>query len=364
MLFYVVLLGLIKSGLSYSFVNKVRLPLVSFEPSAINSRLSCFITHVDGYSLGVCKWVSPKRTRSYPYARLYDVMSQDVSKKVAVVPVVKDEGQHGDRDFLQWDTISLLSLLGVYLIPAYYCDADITQKSGLPKLTNQKFDAEYVASRLRELAHYKYDALHWNLRQVEVALEVVIKRAYECYNNLSKRFNLKMHGLEGIEDYERKLKEGLNVFKEYSRKKAISAQRREIKTNQPKERLSVDKKMPITIQNYLGGAYHFTVDEVEVLENKIRLIEAKHTKSKLLPSIPDIKDGLIKIMLYKSIDELFYLTERKEFEIVLKLTTEVKTGRTILENINLYKGRSADFYKNLLKEAELNNFIVEYYEVN
>jgi len=43
-------------------------------------------------------WVSAKRTRSYPYARVYD--SLDFSgKKVTIIPIMKDEGLEGDRDF-------------------------------------------------------------------------------------------------------------------------------------------------------------------------------------------------------------------------------------------------------------------------
>ena len=59
--------------------------------------------------------MSPKRTRSYPYERVYN--SLRISKKITVIPVIKDEGAKGDRDFLQWDTISLMSLLDVFVLP-------------------------------------------------------------------------------------------------------------------------------------------------------------------------------------------------------------------------------------------------------
>ncbi|MDO9546595.1 MAG: hypothetical protein Q7J07_07580, partial [Pelolinea sp.] len=68
-------------------------------------------------------WVSPKRTRSYPYARVYDTL-QFAGKKATVIPIFKDEGFDGDRDFLQWDTISLMSLINVYVIISYYDSAD------------------------------------------------------------------------------------------------------------------------------------------------------------------------------------------------------------------------------------------------
>ena len=43
----------------------------------------------------VSKWVSPKRTRSYPFERVYN--SLGMSKKITVIPIVKDEGAKGDR---------------------------------------------------------------------------------------------------------------------------------------------------------------------------------------------------------------------------------------------------------------------------
>ncbi|KKR25601.1 MAG: hypothetical protein UT57_C0062G0005 [Microgenomates group bacterium GW2011_GWC1_39_7] len=48
-------------------------------------------------------WVSAKRTRSYPYTRVYDTLGFS-GKKITIIPVIKDEGKEGDRDFLQWDT--------------------------------------------------------------------------------------------------------------------------------------------------------------------------------------------------------------------------------------------------------------------
>jgi len=42
----------------------------------------------------ISRWVSPKRTRSYPYERVYNTLS--CAKKISVIPIVKDEGFEGD----------------------------------------------------------------------------------------------------------------------------------------------------------------------------------------------------------------------------------------------------------------------------
>ena len=87
------------------------------------SKDATFILKIDDKNqIALSWWVSAKRTRSYPYARVYDSLSF-AGKKVTIIPIVKDEGIDGDRDFLQWDTVSLMSLLGVYVIIAYYNDA-------------------------------------------------------------------------------------------------------------------------------------------------------------------------------------------------------------------------------------------------
>jgi len=70
-----------------------------------------------------------------------------------------------------------------------------------------------------------------------------------------------------------------------------------MQTVQPKEVLSTLTKATITIENYLGGKYYFTTDEIKIEGENIYLIEGKHSKSALLPSNGDIKDGLLKMIL-------------------------------------------------------------------
>ncbi|HRI31837.1 MAG TPA: hypothetical protein PLQ21_09920, partial [Candidatus Kapabacteria bacterium] len=108
---------------------------------------ACIIN--DGkYSFAISKWVSPKRTRSYPYERVYNTLN--ISKKITVIPIVKDEGAAGDRDFIQWDTVSLMSLLDVFVIFAYYNKAE---RAG-NKITGQQFDNKFVLSKIREIEQY------------------------------------------------------------------------------------------------------------------------------------------------------------------------------------------------------------------
>ena len=107
------------------------------------------------------KWVSPKRTRSYPFARIYTTYNS--SKIITIIPVMKDEGKDGDRDVIQYSTISWMNLLNIYIVLAYYETAQKSHKKGQinkDKLSNQKFNNEFVQSQINEILAYRQSALH------------------------------------------------------------------------------------------------------------------------------------------------------------------------------------------------------------
>lgn len=348
--------GYIERGLSYLQVIKEPINFVPFNEFYIN-QVSKVITEIYGETMAICRWVSPKRTRSYPYARVYDILSQDACKKVAVIPVVKDEGKRGDRDFLQWDTIALLSLLNVYIIPAYYCDAS---RRG-DKITKQKFDTDYIKTQLENLSSYKSTALHWNIGEFKRIADI-IQKVKSCYEYIARRLNTELHSFEGLEKYEQEMLKSIEDFIYYSRHKSYIAQNREVNTIQPKERVE-HKKAKIDIINYLGGMYHFTVDEFILKNDTVWLIESKHSQTSLLPNKEDVKDGLLKIMLYKSINRLELDGNKVNFCIALKLTSsKAKNKENLTEIIETLRGeRHKDFYRSLIKEAFLNDFEVFYH---
>jgi len=146
------------------------------------AKSATFILRVDrNNEFAVSWWVSAKRTRSYPYARVYDSLGFS-GKKVTIIPVYKDEGREGDRDFLQWDTVSLMSLLGIYVIIAYYKDADQSTRYR-QKITKQRFDTDHIRSELKKLLSYQSDALHWNLEQINRIGEIG-QKALDAYSQI------------------------------------------------------------------------------------------------------------------------------------------------------------------------------------
>ena len=103
----------------------------TYDISDLNEALNdaVFFLQVDANNkYAVSRWVSPKRTRSYPYARVYNTLDYS-GKRITIIPVLKDEGLDGDRDYLQWDTVSLMSLLNVHVILGYYVEAERNGRS-------------------------------------------------------------------------------------------------------------------------------------------------------------------------------------------------------------------------------------------
>jgi len=302
--------------------------------------------------LAISSWVSAKRTRSYPYERVYNTLSF-AGKKIAIIPIFKDEGKEGDRDFLQWDTISLMSLLGVYVIISYYNSAQKSSKYGNTKgnkITNQRFDTTQIKSEIKKLLAYQSDALHWNLEQIDNAGQVG-KKALESYEDISKKTGVKMHLKSGGESKIKRLLGDKKEFMEHSRFLAKQAQKREGGITQPHENVD-GSKCTITITNYLKGIYFFTCDECKIVGNTISLTEAKHTTKSGLPSLSDIKDGILKMILFTNLKEVLVNGKVYSVKPILKLTTAKGF------NLNKFGVENQEYIQSLVNEANKNNFTI------
>ena len=264
-------------------------------------------------------WVSAKRTRSYPYERVYNTLGFS-GKKVTIIPVYKDEGKDGDRDFIQWDTISLMSLLSVNVIIAYYTNAE-KNNSYNNKITNQRYDINYILQELNSLLSYQSDALHWNLQQID-KINDTANKALSSYGLISSTLGVQMHSPPSAKSRISKIYTCKEDFMRMSRENALQAQQREICTTQPKEFVS-GTKGEITIKNYLGGYYYFTVDEIEIINGVLHLYECKHTKGNKLPSEGDIKDGIMKMILYTNLEDVMVDGCPIDYVPVLKLTAGI-----------------------------------------
>jgi hypothetical protein len=169
---------------------------VSFGTFDINKVPASCLVKDEKHQFAISKWVSPKRTRSYPFGRVYNTL--DVSKRITVIPVVKDEGVEGDRDYIQWDTISLMSLLDVFVIFAYYDDADINPRNK-QKITKQRFNNSYILAKIREIEQFHSSALHWNLNELKTNFHQIIDSVKKAYQNIEKKIGVKLHNTDGLD---------------------------------------------------------------------------------------------------------------------------------------------------------------------
>ena len=313
------------------------------------SNKTAFILQIDPTNhIAVSRWVSPKRTRSYPYPRVYNTLSF-VGKKVAIIPIVKDEGGPGERDFIQWDTISLMSLLDIHAIISYYVDASISS-SDERKITDQRFNSQHIREEIDRLKSYQSSTLHWNMNQIKNIHEIGL-RAVDAYSAISEKLNVEMHSLARAERRINRIYESEEAFMTSSRKLAQQAQERESVTIQPKERVE-GTKARLTIANQLGGYYFLTCDEFEIHGDEIYLVEAKHTKDDKLPSRDNIKDGLLKMILFTNLESVITAQGAYTPVPILKLTT----GAGV--HLNGLSHPQRTLVTDLKQEAETNGFQV------
>ncbi len=151
------------------------------------------IDHANG-QVAYSKWTSPKRTRTYPFARLYNTYNSQ--KILTIIPVMKDEGIDGDLDKIQYPTISWMNLLNVYIVLAYYESAEKNRSStqrNRNKLTSQKLNAESVKDQIKAIVSYKQSALHWNRTLFENRFVEIYEKAIASYEIISSKTKVKVH---------------------------------------------------------------------------------------------------------------------------------------------------------------------------
>ncbi len=277
-----------------------------------------------GNNLAFSKWVSPKRTRSYPFARIYNTFHFN-TKKVTIIPIIKDEGagtQNNDR--INFITFSWMNLLNIYIILAWYEDAE--KKPGTTdRITNQIMNVRSVREKLLDVSRYQMTALHWNTTHFEKDFELIYLNAVDGYKKISQKRNVAIHSpknhLQTLEKFKLNGHFSLSTFKEASLPGSYEAAHRESVTTHVLESLEENAKGVFGISNYLGGQYYLTADEVYWENDQLVIQESKNSSKGKLPSEDDIKDGLFKLILFANMEEVA-IDERTniQFTTRLKLT--------------------------------------------
>ena len=255
--------------------------------------------------------------------------------------------------------------MDVHVVLAYYDEATKNTKRN-DQITEQKFDSNYVLARLNEVFNFKGSARDWNERETK-ELKSVFERARLAYREISANTKTYLHDETALNQII-KLAENPNAFAEFSRNKSQRGQSRELQSIQPKEALATDTKGGVTITNLAGGKYFFTCDETRVAGKTLFLIEDKHSRRTVLPSENDIKDGLLKMMVYTNLKNVRVGVNPVAEKAVLRLTSSklsgsVNSDATDEKAANFFQANSLNasqinLIKKLFAEARANKFTV------
>lgn len=150
----------------------------------------------EGNYLAFARWISPKRTRSYPFARLYDTFHLSVPR-IAIIPIIKDEGADTDNnDRINYMTFSWMSLLNIFILLVWYEDAK-RKSSSKHLITAQKINSNYVREKLSEISQYRLSALHWNTSHFQRDFSDVYQRAVDSYQKIAEKLDVRLHSFDG-----------------------------------------------------------------------------------------------------------------------------------------------------------------------
>lgn len=297
--------------------------LVNFD---VNQAQSYGIIELDSAAnnLAFATWVSPKKSRSYPFAMLYDIYHFN-SKRIAIIPIIKDEGKGTqNNDHINYIIFSWMNLLNIYIILAWYERAEpIVDRSH--RITDQQFNADYVREKLETLSAYHLSALHWNTSHFQTDFEPVYLKAVESYRQIAQQHSVEMHSFDRqIKYLERCKSEGkfdLDTFKAITLKRSLRAAQRETGVSHRLEKIGRGSKAVLSISNYLGGIYHLAPDAIYAEGDTLIIQESKNSsKGEKLPSETDIKDGLFKLILYCNLHQLILDNQEVIFRPRLTIT--------------------------------------------
>ncbi|MDX2244748.1 MAG: hypothetical protein NW224_29080 [Leptolyngbyaceae cyanobacterium bins.302] len=172
-----------------------------------------------------------------------------------------------------------------------------------------------------------------------------------------------------MEKYLQAIIEDFEEFKNLSLKGSQNASQREARTFHELEYLIDGMKAIFCIENYLGGVYYLTPDEILHIADRYVIQESKNTTRRPLPELSDIQDGLFKLILYSNIDSLQLNNQPVLFSSKLKLTGKGIIGKValpcstsvleefLLANSGVLRQKEQEIIKKLLLEVQTNKNI-------
>ena len=296
-------------------------PLSEFD---INRAKASGLIKTETTEVAYAKWVSPKRTQISSLARTYNSYSasKTVSKTLAIVPVLKEDGRDGDLDKLHYSTVSSLNLLNTYLVLGYHNHAD---KNSTPsaidrdKLTNHRFETESVRSQIQAIIDYPKNAFHWNKQLLETQFGETLRQALDAYWKISDHTGVKIHPYTGMDQYQLSVLADLEAFKKNSLNKA--QEDAELSPGAALLKYQVSgSRATFAVETDRGGRYPLMPESLFWLTDRYVIQESRNSPKKPFLDLSEIQEALLKLIPYASLHSLQLNGEAVQFSVRLKLT--------------------------------------------
>jgi len=278
----------------------------------------------------IIKFTTPKRTRSFPMARMFEILSSP-HKKVALVPIVKDEG--AQADYLGFETVSIINTFGFYCILSYYDDAEIKVGKST-KITSQKLSFESIITDLTLIDSENYSTDKWNTKIIQ-NFETFLNLAKHGYDKIANKLGLNENDLRSIKNIDSHLKiikeKGLDGYISWKNKNKLVSQYSELHTLQPKEDVISELK-PIALDIYFSNdfgfkspiVFHVAIDEFYMSKDRFWFIEKKKRSKARTDTKNNIIESIFRDILYSSL--IFDENIEKEVKFAIGVTADEFVG--------------------------------------
>ncbi len=307
--------------------------------------------------VAISVWTTPKRTKTYPFPRVYSTLGHD-GKKITIIPVQASYGKYGDDNKLQPGTISWMSGLGVYVIIGVFTKAKMRPKGktaanakagkistqGKCVFTEFRFNDEELEEQISKIVSKCPKVEDWNQEQL-LKIPSLLELAIAHNRRLGQELQVDVRNFKSLEKKLKGWKTNIPAYLSDCDKESKGAQHREFSSNQKLENVPGSKgKINVDMGN--SKMIFLTGDSVSIDKNKkiIEILEGKHSSKGKFPSEDDVLDALFKLMIFKKseikIDGVKYTKK-----LVCYLSGKIPaTDKEIKEK-----------YKELIQECKNNN---------
>ena len=299
---------------SYNFSKDPGLKELKFN-NAMTENSTSFKSKIESEVVAISVWTTPKRTKTYPFPRVYSTLGHD-GKKITIIPVQASYGKHGDDNKLQPSTISWMSGLGVYVIVGVFTKAKMRPKGkaaanakegkvstqGEPVFTSFEFENDELLEQVKEIVSKCPKVEDWNQKQL-VRIPSLLKIAIENNRRLGKELGVFVRSFKSLEKKLGVWNTDIPKFLLDCDKESEKAQHREFSSDQKLENVP-GKKGKFNVNMGNSKTIFLTADSVSIdqKEKIIEILEGKHTTKGKFPDENDVLDALFKLMIFKKSD--------------------------------------------------------------